>query len=328
MGISIDHNMNGQIQQTWRWMVAVYLFLGGVGAGAYAVAAIASLMSTGWMHVITVGLCISFPAVAIGSIFLMAHLGNPSRFFLAILRPHESWISRGTLFITSFMLVSLIHFAGYVWPFDYIRNGGGLSAVISVVGLLLALMVMLYTGALLGASKGIPFWRTGITPVLFMISGLVAGLFAVFFGVLAVYRDMMTPGQVRLLSLEGAGLILLELFVLFFFLHSAYRLPESRDSAIRVMKSGKFIIGDLIIGLLLPLILLVTVYFGMQDAKVEELSGLLMIAAIFCLIGGLLLRFMILSAGAAATMHASGFEFHVVSRPKEPKATIGMLPPN
>jgi formate-dependent nitrite reductase membrane component NrfD len=327
MGISIDHRMDGQIQHTWRWMVAIYLFLGGLGAGAYAVAAIAGLMNAAWTQVIRVGLCISFPAVAIGTLFLMAHLGNPSRFFLAILRPHESWISRGSLLLTGFILVSIVHFAGYVWPFAYIRAGSGPAAALSVVGLLLALMVMLYTGALLGASKGIPFWRTGITPVLFMISGLVTGLFAVVLGVLAVYPGAMTAEQFRVMALEGAGLILIELFVLFFFLHSAYRLPESRDSAVRVMKSGKFIIGDLVIGLLLPLVLLAAVYFGMRGATNEALSGPVIIAAVCSLTGGLLLRYMILSAGAAATMHASGFEFRVVARPKDPKAAIGLLPP-
>ncbi len=330
MDLSVNHNMNGQLQKSWLWMVAIYLFLGGVGSGAYAVGAMASFMGAGWERVTTVGLYIGFPAVAIGSVFLLAHLGSPQRFFMAILRPHESWISRGVLFITGFLIISLIHFAGYVWPFDFLRGpaGGGLPVVISIVGLLFAFMVMLYTGALLGASKGIPFWRTGITPVLFMVSALVTGLMATLIGLVTYYSGAMTADRLRLLAIEGAGLILIELFILFFFLHSAYRLPESRDSSIRVMKSGKFILGDLIVGLIVPLILFLLVYFGMTGATVGGLSRVMIVGAICGLIGGLLLRYMILSVGEAATMYASGFQFRVVAKPKEPKAKIGMIPPS
>jgi len=311
-------------------MVAIYLFLGGVGSGAYAIAAMASLLGYQWTQVTIVGLCISFPAVTIGSIFLLVHLGSPTRFFLAILRPHQSWISRGVWFITCFLIVAAIHFAGYVWPSDFIRNAAGshLSTAISIVGLLLAFMVMLYTGALLGASKGIPFWRTGVTPLLFMVSALVTGLSAVMIGVLTFYPEAVTVSQVRLLAIGGTGLILIELFVLFFFLHSAYRLPESRDSSIRVMKSGKFIIGDLLIGLIIPLVLFLVISLGEQASSVKSISGMMTTGAICGIIGGLLLRYMVLSVGEAATIHASGFQFRVVSRPKDPKAKIGALPPS
>ena len=35
---------NGQLQTEWGWLVAIYLFLGGVGAGAYVIAAINGFM--------------------------------------------------------------------------------------------------------------------------------------------------------------------------------------------------------------------------------------------------------------------------------------------
>jgi hypothetical protein len=52
------------------------------------------------------------------------------------------------------------------------------------------------------------------------------------------------------------------------------------------------------------------------------------VSAICGLAGGLLLRYMILSVGEAATMYASGFQFRVASTPREPKAKIGALPPH
>ena len=40
----MDPKHNGQIQTEWGWLIAIYLFLGGVGAGAYTIAAINSFL--------------------------------------------------------------------------------------------------------------------------------------------------------------------------------------------------------------------------------------------------------------------------------------------
>ncbi len=36
----MDPKVNGQLQHEWGWLIAIYLFLGGVGSGAYTIAAI------------------------------------------------------------------------------------------------------------------------------------------------------------------------------------------------------------------------------------------------------------------------------------------------
>ena len=41
----MDPKVNGQIQTHWSWLVAIYLFLGGVGGGAYTIAAVNSYAS-------------------------------------------------------------------------------------------------------------------------------------------------------------------------------------------------------------------------------------------------------------------------------------------
>ena len=52
---------------------------------------------------------------------------------------------------------------------------GMLVDIIAALGILFAVSTMAYTGILLGASKGIPFWRTGVVPVVFVVSALVTG---------------------------------------------------------------------------------------------------------------------------------------------------------
>ena len=56
----MDPKVNGQLQTEWGWMIAVYLFLGGVGGGAYAMGAVNSFRGT--MDLASsIGLWIGFP---------------------------------------------------------------------------------------------------------------------------------------------------------------------------------------------------------------------------------------------------------------------------
>ena len=320
---------DGQIQTEWRWLLAIYLFLGGVGAGAYAISA-AGLLKGGLGAPLTnTGLYFGFPLLLIGSLFLMADLGAPSRAFRVAAKPGASWISRGVMIITLFMAVSFIHFIGQVWPYDFlVKDASGVSTtVISVVGIVLAIFTMLYTGALLSAAKGIALWSTGIVPALFLVSALVTGLFGIMVGMPIIYGEQIALNQVRFLALAAAGLVFVELLVIFFFMHSAYNLPDSKVSATRLLKKPLFIYGDLILGLLVPLLLMLVVFFGMKDASRELTIGVAVVGASLGLIGGVLLRFSILSVGSFATLNASGFEFRRVARPKEPMPGVGLLPP-
>jgi formate-dependent nitrite reductase membrane component NrfD len=305
------------LQKDWHWEIAIYLFLGGVGAGAYVTGAVSGFL--GWAEMARWGILVSFPALAVGSIFLVAHLGNPIRAYLATSKAGTSWISRGVIFISLFMLVSIIHIIGILW----VGLSGAIVTLLSIIGIIVALGTMVYTGALLSASKGIPFWRSGIMPVLFMFSALATGLAVT---VVFVYLFGSTPflaGIAHVVALIAAALLLGEAVVILFFLHAAYRLPESRDSAVTVMKKGSFIVGDVLLGLLVPLALMLYVGFG--DAG-DNTGILMVIAGILALIGGLLLRYMVLSVGMITTMYASGFEFRLQNKP-EPKSPIGLVPP-
>ena len=70
---------NGQLPTEWGWLIAIYLFLGGVGGGAYTIAAVNSFLGKMLEPSTLVGLWISFPALIIGSLCLLADLGSPTR---------------------------------------------------------------------------------------------------------------------------------------------------------------------------------------------------------------------------------------------------------
>ena len=313
---------NGQLQTEWGWLIAIYLFLGGVGGGAYTIAALNWFVGEGAGESTRIGLWIAFPALLIGSVFLMADLGSPTRAFLAAMKPGSSWIARGTLIISCFMALSLVHLVLFEFT-DTAQTEGGvmLLNVIAILGATFAILTMAYTGILLGASKGIPFWRTGAVPAVFVVSALVTGHFTIMLGMLLF--GGAAAEAMKTMAIEAAVLVVLELLVILFFLQAAFKLPDPRDSAQRILRKPSFIVGYFVFGLAIPLLLMLVLLRG-DAANAIVLAGL---GAALGLIGGLILRQAVLVCGALPTLNIGGFEFRRIARPKLPKAGIGQRPP-
>jgi formate-dependent nitrite reductase membrane component NrfD len=317
----MDPKVNGQLQKEWGWLIAAYLFLGGVAGGAYTIAAINSFMGEGLRLSTTVGLWIAFPAILIGSVLLIADLGSPSRAYLAGMKPGSSWIARGTWIISIFMALSFFHLVLHLSS----DAGGAVTDLIAAAGILFAIGTMSYTGILLGTSKGIPFWRTGIVPVVFVVSAVVTGHFAIMLGVILFGGASAAAATLRVMSLEAAGLVILEVLAILFFLQAAYRVPDSRESAERILRKRMFVVGYFILGLAAPFVLMLLV--ARAGSGAGGALGTAALGAILGLVGGLILRQAVLACGALPTLNMAGFQFRRIHRPKEPKPAIGMLPP-
>lgn len=320
----MDPKVNGQLQTEWGWLVAIYLFLGGVGAGAYTIAAINGFVGEGLEFSTTVGLWISFPALMIGSAFLLADLGSPTRAFLAGRKPRTSWIARGTWIISIFMILSFVHFLLHR---SGNAAGGASTTVVSVLGILFAVLTMAYTGVLLGASKGVPFWSSGVVPVVFVISALVTGHFSIMLGIALFGGRPEMADPLQTMALEAAILVVLEVLAIVFFLQAAFKLPDTRESAVRILQKRYFVIGYFLLGLALPLVLMV---FVARTTVIADAGGLptVIIGASLGLVGGLILRQGILVCGTLPTWNIAGFKFRRIARSKEPKPAVGLLPPS
>jgi formate-dependent nitrite reductase membrane component NrfD len=318
----MDPKVNGQLQRDWGWLIAVYLFLGGVGAGAYTVAAINGFIGEGTGLSTMVGLWIGFPAVLIGTFFLIADLGTPSKALLAAMKPATSWIARGTIIISIFMALSFLHLV----LFRFTEVGPSVINVIAVLGIVFAVGTMAYTGILLGASKGIPFWRTGAVPVVFVVSAVVTGHFSIMLGMTLFGGGAAFQEPMRLMALEAAVLVGLEVLAILFFLQAAYRQPDSRESAERIMRKRLFVVGYFVVGLAVPLVLMLWAYRSSE--ALGGANAVVAFGAALGLFGGLVLRQAVLVCGALPTLNMAGFEFRRIARAKEPKPGIGMLPPS
>jgi formate-dependent nitrite reductase membrane component NrfD len=319
----MEPKLNGQIQTEWGWLVAAYLFLGGVGSGAYVTAAVNS-MSSGSPLSTTVGLWVSWIALGVGTICLLADLGTPVKAVLAGMKVGSSWIARGFWIISLFMIIAFVQSVLTLVP-----GGGGaaLNGVLTVLGVVLAFGTMAYTGILLGASKGIPFWRSAVVPVIFIISALATGHFTVIIG-MVLLGGTFAASELKLMSLEAALLVVFEVLAIVLYLQAAFRVPDARVSARRILKRTSFVVGYIVLGLAVPLVVSAFIYYTIGDAVTGALVGAAAVGALLGLIGGLILRHAVLVTGSLPTWNMAGFEFRRIGRPKDPKPDVGLLPPS
>jgi polysulfide reductase chain C len=311
--------LDGQVQSDWRWLIAIYLFLAGVGGGAYLAGVIADLAGgSEWMLVSKIGVFLGLPCVLIGTFFLLADLGKPSHAWRAWMKPGTSWIARGTIIIVIFMVLAAIHTAFWIWPFaGPLEVNESARHIIGVFGAIFGFLTVIYTGLLLGYSQPVALWRTALLPVLFFVSAVSTGLMAV----MMIAQSMgAVVAQLDVMESIDAVLLIFEIFVLAVYLYNAYRTLESRPSAQRILGgavAAHFWLGVVLCGLAIPLVL--------------ELLGrhgaILTIGSLLGLFGGLCLRFTILAGGIFSPITAAGFEFARVHRPRDPMPAAGKLPP-
>jgi polysulfide reductase chain C len=309
--------LEGQVQTEWRWLIAAYLFLAGVGGGAYLAGVIASFALETEL-VSKIGVSLGVPCVLIGTFFLLADLGKPINAWRVWMKPGTSWIARGTIIIVLFMIFAAIQTAFWIWPFPgTIENARG---AIAILGAIFAFLTVIYTGLLLGYSQPIALWRTALLPVLFFVSAVSTGIMAI-----VLIGDYLVPGElpVSLLARIDAVILVFEMFLLIMFLYNAYRTIETRFSAKRILNGAVapvFWLGVVVCGLLIPLLI------ELQTTDGEGFTAVL--AALLGLFGGLCLRYSILAAGTLDPISAAGFEFARVGRPKDPMPAMGKLPPS
>ncbi|MDI6812349.1 MAG: polysulfide reductase NrfD [Desulfitobacteriaceae bacterium] len=300
-GASASHEI------AWGGMIAVYLFLAGIAAGAFLTAALTDLFGKNRpAKLIRAGAYIPPIAIVVGLLLLVFDLGRPLSFWKLIFNVNfGSVMSLGTFIISFFTAVALVYaYLIWTWPVAQARGiqitvagveaaaarevpASGLQALrkpVAVVGSLLAFGTATYTGFLLSAVSTNTFWSVpflGISgvpflPFLFLVSAISTGLAATLIGAidcsdLTLYKKV----DIILLAIE-----ILLLIILYTSVSSAF---------FQGGLASLFWIGVVVIGLLMPLILAI---YGVSKHKnlVVPVCGMVVV-------GGLALRYFVVYAG-------------------------------
>jgi len=296
------------LQNIWGPLIAWYLFLAGAGAGAYLVGVAADYLGERYRPLVKPGVYLGAPLVAIGSLLLLLDLGAPLRFWRGFFRPGSSMISVGIIIISVFIILGAIHIAVLLFKLPVSRRAlrwlGGINA-------LFALGTAIYTGLLLGVVKAVPFWNTPMLPLLFLVSALSTGVGAVLLVVglqrWVAPKSVEAEGEqvtesVHALARVDLPLIVTELLVLFFLLFvMAASTSVAAESARYLVAGGyavAFWLGVVVIGLLVPVTLEAWSLTRGKGLSLARLADLGVVTGLCLLVGGLILRYAVLAAGA------------------------------
>lgn len=287
-----DFNPSFQVPN-WGWWILLYFFAGGVTGGVYFAAAWLDLFGDELDRpAVRRGHLITFPLLIVCTIFLIADLGQPLRFWHMIFESERfplpifkaySPMSFGSALLFVFGVVAFLSFVDAAFGRGRWLHAPGnpIGKAVSVIGAIGGLGLAGYTGVLLNVNNE-PVW--GNSPwisALFLFSGISTGIAA-----LMLLARRVPLSTVEKLSEADNYMMLFELVTLVIFLATLGAV------------GARFIFGTptlllfvivIVVGLLAPL----AIHWRPRLAGgVRNASA---ISAVLVLVGGFVLRWAVLA---------------------------------
>ncbi len=298
----------------WPLLIDLYFFLGGIAGGAFVIATIAHLLG-GQKHreVVKIGYYLALLALIPGPIFLIVDLGMPSRFLHMLMVPKPALtigmdaINLGSIHVKPFSPMNmgswaLLGLSGFAFlaalsvfleDINPRRDLSSFRTTVGVIGGFFGFFLAAYPGVLLGATARPLFQNGKFLGALFLAVGATTGAAAIALilsflghevkGSLGRLRQIIIPT----LLLQAATLVL---FILAVNMSGAEGAAQSLALLLSGPYSLTFWVGAVVVGLVIPFILEVA---GRQTVK----PGLVAISAILILVGGFLVKYVIIAAG-------------------------------
>lgn len=299
----------------WDWIIAIYLFLAGMSAGAVMISIyLKRKVIEGDPSENGILKATAFLApfgIIVGLTILIFHLTKPLAFWkIMIFVNPTSVMSMGVILFNVYMAVLFVWIGiifrkqivgflkgrftfvdGLLEKFEQFENALELFLAF------LALVLAAYTGFLLSALQTFPMLNNPVLPILFLFSSLSSGAAAcLLFGVL-VFKEDSHGTSVSWVHGFERPVVMFELFVLVtFFTGLIFAGGQSQLAAINAIGSGFwatwFWWGVIGAGMLLPLLL-----NAVAPKSVKHSGAFILVVTTLSLVGVLMLRTFVLYAG-------------------------------
>ena len=313
-----------ELQSVWGWQPALYLFLGGMGAGAFVVAALLYFLDRqSNRKTICIASWAATACLVAGLLLLLSELTNPLRGMLLwqSFSNGTSWMTFGAWVVFAavivFGLMAVLSTEQWVKPVSkkwkgYPKARNRMRSVLAVVGIALGLCVAMYTGILLMSGPGVPLWNTLLLPCLFTVSALDTGAALVEIVAVAPKRAVLSNKTHRLLEASVVVLVVLEVAVLAAFLATM----QGSDLTTATGATAAASVRLLAQGMLAPFFWLLVGACGLGIPLAMAIAGMvlrkrrksgrtvMLVGAAGALVGGCALRFLVLMAGLHADVVA------------------------
>ena len=287
--------------EVWAWEIPVYLFLGGLVAGMMIISGY--LLLTGRYENRKCA-CYVLPSVSLvllslGMVALFLDLEHKLyvwRLYLTFeIRSPMSWGSWILLLVYPALLANLL--VALPAPLEARmprlaklseRLQANPSAVrsVAVLNIVLGVLVGIYTGILLSALGARPLWSSGLLGPIFLVSGLSTAAALVHL----IGRD---PAERELAARADIGVLVTEVVLILLFLIGLVNASSTHREAASLLLGGHYtsvfwvlVVG---LGLLVPIVV--------QSLAVTHRIRHTPVAPLLVLAGGLVFRFVMVSAG-------------------------------
>jgi protein NrfD len=229
----------------------------------------------------------------------LAYLGKPWRFWRSF-PPFSnawktSWFARGIVFTMIFLAFGVVQLVlqGLI-GYDVVTGSGIMAAnyVFMVLAGVFCVMTSVYCGFAMSYCKSVPFWNTGLLPIVFLLMGIADGL-ALIMGVGLVTRQDVIPAAE---SATRIMLIINSLLILSYLINANYQSTTAELSVkelIRGPVAWVFWLGIVTLGIIVPFVISIVSYFTGSEAT----TGLLVFAIICHTIGAFSLKYGVLKVG-------------------------------
>ena len=280
-------------EPAWGLLIAIYLFLGGLSAGALILSSLAQLFGRSDRDrsiARTAAFVAPMPVIA-GTALLVFDLGRPMFFwklFLALKPLSPMWV--GSWLLALFSAASLAQ--AYLllprrWQKWSVPRADAWRRVLAIAGVPLGLSVAIYTAVLLGILVARPLWNTPLLALLFVCSAVSSAA--------ALLLILAPRDGHHLLSLVDATLVGAEIVVLAGILAYGFAsYTAARGAVLVLMREFAWLFwgGVVLLGLVTPLVIEWRTLGGRAPSRVLGAA-----AAGLVLAGGFLLRYVIVCAG-------------------------------
>jgi formate-dependent nitrite reductase membrane component NrfD len=278
------------------WLAEVFSAL---GTGLYLVSLFFALSEEFAMTAFWAGL---FGWIMIALFKLPLHffyLGKPWRFYKAFPPISNawktSWFARGIVFTMIFLGFGVIQLIMQGLIAYDVSSGSAVWAVnyiFMVLAGVFCVLTAVYCGFAMSYCKSVPFWNTGLLPIVFLLMGVADGL-ALIMGVGLVTGEEVIP------TAESATRIMLiinSLLIVSYLVNANYQSTTAELSVKELVKghvAWVFWLGIVVLGIIVPFVISVASYFTGEEAT----TGLLIFAIICHTIGAFSLKYGVLKVG-------------------------------
>jgi formate-dependent nitrite reductase membrane component NrfD len=285
----------------WQWLIALYFFFGGLAGGCYFIAALLDLFGRPEDRpTARLGYLVALPCLIICAVLLIFDLSRPLRFWHLMLESNtfqpmfKAWspMSIGAWMLMAFGIFALLSFVAALadtermrWRTAHrFRAPGRIGFIITFIGALFGLYVAGYTGVLLAVTNR-PIWSdTSLLGMLLVVSGT-----SISIALLMLLSRGFGYSRPTIRALHGmeTWVIALEFLVLVALVASLGAVAQALLNA-----WGLLLVLAVLLGMAAPLAIQRRQWLGAQS---------LAVGAILVLVGGFILRLVIVFSPGAVT---------------------------